>query len=145
MPNGATATVPLKLDDDIIELLIATGFAEVWLAKEGHNGNIFINFLNKIELPLIYVLYGAMLAGVDGVIVGAGNPEGLPALCKQLAQHDAVAHEISVLYRETGEEFAIAFDPKQVADGKFASTAIGNAGFSGHCLAGGSGASAGRE
>jgi nitronate monooxygenase len=120
LPNGAAVTVPLKLDDEIIELLIATGFAEVWLAKEGHNGKVFINFLNKIELPLIYVLYGAMLAGVDGVIVGAGNPEGLPALSRQLAQHEAVAHEISVLYREAGEEFALAFDPKQVAGGRFA-------------------------
>ncbi|MFO7633264.1 MAG: hypothetical protein R6W76_12020 [Caldilinea sp.] len=64
LPNGSAASVPLKLDDEIIELLIATGFVEVWLAKEGHNGKIFINFLNKIELPLIYVLYGAMLAGV---------------------------------------------------------------------------------
>ena len=119
IPNGATTAMPLKLDDDIIELLIATGFAEVWLAKEGHSGKIFINFLHKIELPLIYVMYGAMLAGVDGVIVGAGNPEGLPALCKQLAQHAAVAHEISVLYRESGEEFMIVFDPKLVAGGKF--------------------------
>ena len=50
--------------------MIATGFAEVWLAKEGHDGKIFINFLNKIDLPLIYIMYGAMLAGVDGVIVG---------------------------------------------------------------------------
>lgn len=119
LPNGAVVTTPLKLDDEIIELLIATGFAEVWLAKEGHTGKIFINFLHKIELPLIYVLYGAMLAGVDGVIVGAGNPEGLPALSQQLAQHAAVAHEVSVLYRETGEEFVIAFDPKEVAGGRF--------------------------
>ena len=120
VPNGANAAVPLKLDDDIIELLIATGFAEVWLAKEGHSGKIFINFLNKIELPLIYVLYGAILADVDGVIVGAGNPEGLPALSRQLAKHAAVANEISMLYRETGEDFTIAFDPKQVAGGQFA-------------------------
>lgn len=112
--------VPLKLDDDIIELLIATGFAEVWLAKEGHDGKVFINFLNKIELPLIYVLYGAMLAGVDGVIVGAGNPEGLPLLCQQLARHEAVTHGISMLYREAGEEFVLAFDPRQIAHGKFA-------------------------
>ena len=119
LPNGASTAVPLKLDDDIIELLIATGFAEVWLAKEGHSGKIFINFLNKIELPLIYVLYGAMLAGVDGVIVGAGNPEGLPALCKRLAKHAPVANEISMLYRESGEDFTITFDPQQVASGKF--------------------------
>ncbi len=115
-----TTPVPLELDDDVIELLIATGFAEVFLAKEGHPGKIFINFLNKIELPLVYVLYGAMLAGVDGVLVGAGNPEGLPELCQLLARQAAVVHEISVLYRETGEEFTIAFDPKQVANGRFA-------------------------
>ena len=79
-PNGADKPISLKLDESIIELLIATGFAEVWLAKEGHNGRIFINFLNKIELPLVYIMYGAMLAAVDGVIVGVGNPDGLPAI-----------------------------------------------------------------
>jgi nitronate monooxygenase len=129
VPTGATTAQPLKLDDDIVELLIATGFAEVWLAKEGHPGKIFINFLNKIELPLIYALYGAMLAGIDGVIVGAGNPDGLPALCKQLAEHAAVVHEISVLYRETGEEFMIAFDPKQVAGGRFAARPLATPAF----------------
>ncbi len=139
------APVPLKLDDDIIELLIATGFAEVWLAKEGHTGKIFINFLHKIELPLLYVLYGAMLAGVDGVIVGAGNPEGLPAICRQLAQHAPVTHEISVLYREAGEEFLLAFDPRQVADGRFAAPPLLRAGVPGDRLAGGSGQGAGRE
>lgn len=129
LPNGATAPLPFKLDDEIVELLIATGFAEVWLAREGHHGKVFINFLNKIELPLIYVLYGAMLAGVDGVIVGAGNPEGLPALCQQLARHEAVAHEISMLYREAGEEFVLAFDPQAVADGRFASQPLSSPAF----------------
>lgn len=118
--NDASVTVPLTLDENIIELLIATGFAEVWLAKEGHAGNVFINFLHKIELPLIYVLYGAMLAGVDGVIVGAGNPDGLPAICRKFTAHEAVTHNISVLYRESGEQFVIAFDPKSVAGGKLA-------------------------
>ena len=101
-------------------MLIATGFAEVWLAKEGHEGKVFINFLHKIELPLIYALYGAMLAGVDGVIVGAGNPGTLPALCRLLAKHATVHHEISVLYRKPGEAFSLRFDPQQVAGGKFA-------------------------
>jgi hypothetical protein len=118
-----TAT-PLTLDPAIIELLIATGFAEVWLAKEGHNGRIFINFLNKIELPLIYVMYGAMLAGVDGVIVGAGNPDGLPAICSQLAEHATVTRNLSVLYAGPGEQFTISFDPKTVADGAFTRTPL---------------------
>ncbi len=119
-PNGVDGPTPLKFDDNIIELLIATGFAEVWLAKEGHDGKIFINFLNKIDLPLIYIMYGAMLAGVDGVIVGAGNPDGLPAIRSRLASHEAVTRSLSVLYAGPGEQFTISFDPKQVAGGAFA-------------------------
>ncbi len=116
--------VPLQLDVEIVELLIATGFAEVWLAKEGHSGNIFINFLNKIEVPLMYVMYGAMLAGVDGVIVGAGNPDGLPARCSHLANHQAITKNLAVLYQEAGEAFTITFDPQQVADGAFTKTPL---------------------
>ena len=120
MPADEGGRVALTLDEETVELLIATGFAEVWLAREGHAGKIFINFLNKIELPLVYALYGAMLAGVDGVLVGAGNPEGLPAICSRLAEHRAVSRSVSILYREAGEHFDIAFDPAQVAHGRLA-------------------------
>lgn len=115
--NGTLASTPLKLDDHVVELLIATGFAEVWLARQGHSGRVFINFLNKIELPLIFTLYGAMLAGVDGVIVGAGNPEGLPALCSALAKHERVERSLPVLYAAPGDEFTLVFDPAAVAGG----------------------------
>ena len=120
-PAGEPAApVALDLDEEIVELLIATGFAEVWLARQGHSGKVFINFLHKIELPLIYSMYGAMLADVDGIIVGAGNPDGLPAACSRLAGHESVTHELSVLYRESGEVFYIPFDPRRVVDGKLA-------------------------
>jgi NAD(P)H-dependent flavin oxidoreductase YrpB (nitropropane dioxygenase family) len=121
---AAAARIPLQLDDDVIELLIATAFVEVWLAKQGHPGRILINFLSKIELPLIYAMYGAMLAGVDGILVGAGNPEGLPALCSRLANHEPVSRRVSVLYREAGEQFALDFDPRRVAGGKFARSTL---------------------
>jgi NAD(P)H-dependent flavin oxidoreductase YrpB (nitropropane dioxygenase family) len=138
MPIQPAGPVMLTLDQEIVELLIATGFAEVWLARQGQStpqgqgtpqgqssqlepaARIFINFLHKIELPLIYTMYGAMLAGVDGVIVGAGNPDGLPAIRSRLAEHAAVTHDLSVLYREAGEAFNITFDPRKVADGKLA-------------------------
>lgn len=120
MPTENTSPVVLSLDPDIIELLIATGFAEVWLAKQGHSGKIFMNFLHKIELPLLYTLYGAMLAGVDGVVVGAGNPEGLAAVCAQLANHETVSNPLSVLYRESGEAFSITLAPRQLCGGAFA-------------------------
>jgi nitronate monooxygenase len=119
-PNGSSPSTTLNLDPSIVELLIATGFAEVWLAKDGHDGKVFINFLNKIDLPLIYTMYGAMLAGVDGVIVGAGNPDGLPAICSQLARHEAVTRSLAMLYAPAGEHYAVGFDPHEVAGGAFA-------------------------
>lgn len=116
--DQATSSHSLTLDPDTIELLVVTSFAEVWLAKQGHSGNIFINFLNKIELPLIYSMYGAMLAGVNGIVVGAGNPDGLPAVCTSLAAHQKVNQRLSMLYRESGEEYTLSFNPAMVAGGK---------------------------
>ncbi len=129
MPANPPVPFALTVRDDIVELLIATGFAEVWLAKEGHSGNIFMNFLKKIEIPLVFTMYGAMLAGVDGFIVGAGNPDGLPAISASLANHETVKIDMLVLYREPGEDFYISFDPKQVADGKLAQTPVNRPAF----------------
>ena len=117
-PSQEPQSIALTLDEDIVELLIATGFAEVWLAKQGHSGRVFINFLKKVELPLVYTMYGAMLAGVDGVIVGAGNPEGLPEVCSKLADHQPVSSDLLVLYRQSGESFHVPFDPRTVAAGQ---------------------------
>jgi len=114
----------LTVAPEVIERVILTAFAEVWLAKAGHTGRIFINFLKKIELPLVFAMYGAMLAGVDGIVVGAGSPEGLPAICVKLAQHEAVSMDISMLYRESGESFQLLFDPKSVAGGLLAKRPI---------------------
>jgi nitronate monooxygenase len=120
MPTGNAASEVLTLSPDSIEMLIATGFAEVWLAKEGHSGNIFINFLHKIEPPLLYTLYGAMLAGVDGIVVGAGNPDGLAAVCSHLANQETVTNPLSVMYREGDEAFTLALTPQQLCEGAFA-------------------------
>jgi nitronate monooxygenase len=119
-PDRDGTRIPLSLDEEVVELLIAISFAEVWLAKEGHEGNIFINFLKKIEVPLIYYMYGAMLAGVDGVIVGAGNPDGLPAIRSKLVDSQPVEIDLAVLYREAGESFYVPFDPRSVAGGRLA-------------------------
>jgi NAD(P)H-dependent flavin oxidoreductase YrpB (nitropropane dioxygenase family) len=60
------------------ELAVAGGFVEVFLAKEGHQGSVGINFLEKIQVPTPATLYGALLAGVDYVLVGAGIPRDIP-------------------------------------------------------------------
>ena len=80
--EGRFAQVPrhtLSSSVRLQELTVAAGFAEVFLAKEGHDGLVGINFLRKIELPLPATLYGALLAGVDFVLVGAGSPADIPA------------------------------------------------------------------
>ncbi|MCX7008573.1 MAG: nitronate monooxygenase, partial [Kiritimatiellaeota bacterium] len=67
------------------ELCIAGNFVEVFLAREGHSNPVGINYLEKIQLPHLPSLYGAMLAGVTVVIVGAGIPLEFPAAIAALA------------------------------------------------------------
>jgi len=76
-----TITPPVALQ----ELTIVGSFCEVWLAKQEHSGPVGINFLRKIEIPLPFGLLGAMLAGVDYVLIGAGNPAEIPGMIRSLA------------------------------------------------------------
>jgi NAD(P)H-dependent flavin oxidoreductase YrpB (nitropropane dioxygenase family) len=86
IPGGkadTTAFLPLPMytatpDQHLLELTVAGNFAEVWLAKEGHDGLVGVNFLEKIQTPTPWTAYGAMLAGVDYVLMGAGIPAHIP-------------------------------------------------------------------
>ncbi len=97
------------------ELTVAAGFAEVFLAKEGHSGTVGINFLRKIELPLPATLYGAMLAGVDYVLVGAGSPADLPGMIRTLARHEPVTVSVKVMGARSDDNVGgLTFDPATV-------------------------------
>jgi NAD(P)H-dependent flavin oxidoreductase YrpB (nitropropane dioxygenase family) len=67
------------------ELIVVAAFVEVALAREGHDAPVGLNVLRKIEMPIPWVLLGAMLGGVDYVLAGAGNPAELPAMIRALA------------------------------------------------------------
>ena len=41
----------------------SANFVEVWLAKEGHDGPVGINYLEKVQMAMPAAVYGAMLAG----------------------------------------------------------------------------------
>lgn len=73
-----------------------SAFVEVSLAKEGHDGPVGINLLEKIALPNPALLYGAMLAGVDYVLMGAGIPWQIPGILDSLSRHDPVALRVMV-------------------------------------------------
>lgn len=96
-----------------VELQVVSGFVEVFLAKERAGGApVGINFLMKIPLPLPPTLYGAMLAGVDLVIAGAGSPRALPALLDGLVRHEDVSLDVKVLYGRAPT--ALQFSPRAV-------------------------------
>jgi NAD(P)H-dependent flavin oxidoreductase YrpB (nitropropane dioxygenase family) len=84
---------------------------EVFLAKEGHRGLVGINFLEKIQLPTLPSLYGAMLAGVDYVLMGAGIPRAIPGAMDRLAKGEPAALKIDVEGAVVGEDFLSHFDP----------------------------------
>jgi NAD(P)H-dependent flavin oxidoreductase YrpB (nitropropane dioxygenase family) len=98
------------------ELAVAAGFVEVFLAKEGHDGPVGINLLRKIEAPIPFVLYGAMLAGVDAVLVGAGNPHELPGLMDDLAVGSDIRWSLRV-QQATHNDHALDFSPAELFGG----------------------------
>ncbi len=94
------------------ELIVAGNFVEVFLAKEGHAARVGINYLEKIQLPTLASLYGAMLAGVSCVLMGAGIPRAIPGILDRLARNEAVELRLDVHGAAPGEEFVTRFDPK---------------------------------
>jgi NAD(P)H-dependent flavin oxidoreductase YrpB (nitropropane dioxygenase family) len=93
------------------QLTMLASFAEVHLAKEGHRGLIGINFLTKLQLPNLASLYGAMLAGVDVVLMGAGIPREIPGALDRLATHGEAEIRFDVEGLGPGEAEFLKFDP----------------------------------
>ncbi len=93
------------------EMCIAANFVEVFLAREGHSNPVGINYLEKIQLPHIPSIYGAMLAGVAVVIMGAGIPIEIPGVLDALANHQMATYPIFVSGSKPGDAFRMTFDP----------------------------------
>ena len=99
-PNGTARTHSERDSDD---LSVLGNFVEVWLAKYGHHpvpddpasdllgpdaemsGLVGVNYLEKLQMATPGAAYGAVLAGVDYVLMGAGIPRELPQLLTDLA------------------------------------------------------------
>ncbi len=121
-PGGKAKGVPFKnppmyslnSPPELVELTVAANFAEVYLAKEGHPGLVGINYLEKIQLPTLPSLYGALLAGVDYVLMGAGIPRSIPSILDQLARHQKVSLKINVQGAAPEDGHQTAFDPASI-------------------------------
>ena len=100
-----------------IELCIVANFVEVFLAREGHKNAVGINFLEKVQLPHLPSLYGAMLAGVGYVLMGAGIPLQVPGVLDALAAQHPAAYRLSVTGAPQNLETVMHFDPAVYAEG----------------------------
>jgi nitronate monooxygenase len=120
-PSGAPyPTVQMHQRKDspkLIELCMVSNFVEVFLAREGHRNPVGINFLEKVQLPHLPSIYGAMLAGVGYVLMGAGIPLHIPGVLDAYAAHRAAEYKLTVTGAATGQDTQMRLDPAEFAEG----------------------------
>jgi nitronate monooxygenase len=125
VPGGKPADVPYPIAPmhqrrelrKVVELCIVSNFVEVFLAREGHKNPVGINFLEKVQMPHLSSIYGAMLAGVGYVLMGAGIPLHIPGVLDALAAQHPSEYKLSVTGAEQGLDTQMQFDPADYAEG----------------------------
>jgi NAD(P)H-dependent flavin oxidoreductase YrpB (nitropropane dioxygenase family) len=103
----------MSLTERQVELEVAANFAEIHLAREGHNNPVGINYLEKLQLTTLPSLYGAMLGGVDFILMGAGIPRTIPGALDLMSKGEPAQLHIDVEGSLPGEEFKVVFDPRK--------------------------------
>jgi nitronate monooxygenase len=116
-PYKSTPVYSLNPPRALDALTVVANFVEVFLAKEGHTGLVGINLLEKIQMPTMASLYGAILAGVDYVLMGAGIPVQIAGLLDRLAEHQPCTYRIDVHGATATDDYRIAFDPERIFPG----------------------------
>ncbi|MSW73681.1 MAG: nitronate monooxygenase [Actinobacteria bacterium] len=94
-------------------LIVVSTFIEVWLAKEGHSGLVGINALQKIQMAIPAQIYGAILAEVDYILMGAGIPSEVPSIIRDLSQNKVITLPIDVASAKS--KHFLKFDPHLIA------------------------------
>lgn len=118
--GGAPKDIPIKrvqmFNTDPPDLLISTvicaNYAYVWLAKEGHKNPVSINYLEKVAMPHIYAITGAMLADVDFITMGAGIPLQIPEVMNSIFESKVAQYRIPVIGTSI-TSFTMTFDTQK--------------------------------
>ena len=97
--------------DEYNNRAFASAFVEVWLAKEGHNGPIGMNLLEKVQLPHLPIILGAMAAELDTLIVGAGIPLQVPKILENFTKSEEASYRIDVEGSKEGH--VLTLDPNK--------------------------------
>jgi len=116
-PYPTTPMHQLKEPRKLVELCMVSNFVEVFLAREGHNNPVGINFLEKVQTVHLPSIYGAMLAGVGYVLMGAGIPLHIPGVLDALAAQKPAEYRLSVTGASPETDTWMRFDAADYADG----------------------------
>ncbi|MHB8826932.1 MAG: nitronate monooxygenase [Acidimicrobiales bacterium] len=100
-----------------IDLLVLASYAEVALAKEGHDGKVGMNLLTKVQVPTAPTLMGAILADADYIVMGAGVPTNIPGTLASLAAGEPVEMPLDVVGPEAGTR-RLRFVPERYLGGR---------------------------
>lgn len=101
----------------VIELCMVANFVEVFLAREGHSNPVGINFLEKVQMPHLASIYGAMLAGVGYVLMGAGIPLHIPGVLDAYASDRTGEYKLSVAGAMPDLDSMMHFNPADYVEG----------------------------
>jgi len=93
----------LELGAALTELTVVANWAEVYLAKEDHDGVVGIEYMENVQTPTLASLYGAMLAGVDYVLMGSGMPVFVPGVLERIAQGVPTELALEVTGQDEGQ------------------------------------------
>ncbi len=92
-------------------ITMLAAFVEVHLAREGHDGLVGINLLTKVQRPNLATLYGAMLAGVHVVLMGAGIPREIPGVLTAFANHQPALLRLELAGAASDDVVRLELDP----------------------------------
>jgi len=125
IPGGKPAKTPYPISPmhqrhdlrKVIELCIVSNFVEVYLAREGHKNPVGINFMEKVQMPHLFSIYGAMLAGVGYVLMGAGIPLHIPGVIDSFVAGQPTEYKLNVTGAAQDQNTAMYFDPAEYVKG----------------------------
>jgi nitronate monooxygenase len=128
IPGGKAADAPYTVlplhgrdcPRPLAELCLIANFAEVYLAREGHDHPVGINYLEKIQSPHLVSIYGAMLAGVAYVLMGAGIPLRIPGVLEAYVNHQPASYPLNVSGAREGDDVTMRFVPREFMEGDLA-------------------------
>ncbi len=101
----------------LVELCMVSNFVEVFLAKDGHKNPVGINFLEKVQMPHLASIYGAMLAGVGYVLMGAGIPLHIPGVLDAFAAHHMAEYKLQVTGADASRDTQMRLDASEYTEG----------------------------